>query len=95
MKAHPDTVLDLRNSILPMAMLELTTIFGEMKAGGIMEILVGDQETKTTLFKVLRAYPYELLELNEDNAVIVVKLKKGQQTAGQGHRFHGKACTLD
>lgn len=82
MKAHPDAVLDLRGSFIPVAMLEVTTIFSEMKDGGIMEILVGDQETKTNLFKVLRAYPYELLHLNESNSVFLVKLKKEQKKTG-------------
>jgi TusA-related sulfurtransferase len=82
LKAHPDAILDLRGSMIPVAMLEVTTIFSEMKAGGIMEILVGDQETKTNLFKVLRAYPHELLHLNENNSVCLVKLRKEQKKTG-------------
>jgi tRNA 2-thiouridine synthesizing protein A len=82
LKAHPDAILDLRGSFIPVAMLEVTTIFSEMKAGGIMEILVGDQETKANLFRVLRAYPYELLHVNESNSVFLVKLKKEQKKAG-------------
>jgi TusA-related sulfurtransferase len=78
LKAHADAILDLRGSIIPMAMLEFTRAFKEMKVGGIMDVLVGDRETKLNLFKVLRAYPYELLDLNENNSVYRVRLKKEQ-----------------
>jgi len=78
LKAHADAILDLRGSIIPVAMLEFTKAFSEMKVGGIMEILVGDRETKINLFKVLRAYSYELLDLNENNAVYRVRLRKEQ-----------------
>lgn len=79
LKAHADAILDLRGSIIPMAMLEFTRAFKEMKVGGIMDVLVGDRETKLNLFKVLRAYPYELLDLNEDDAVCRVRLRKEQE----------------
>jgi TusA-related sulfurtransferase len=79
LKTHADATLDLRGSIVPVAMLEFTRAFGEMKVGGIMEVLVGDRETKINLFKVLRAYPYELLDLHENNAVYRVRLRKEQK----------------
>jgi len=77
LKPHADAVLDLRGTILPIAMLQFTKVFGEMKPGSIMEVLVGDQETKINLFNVLKAYPYELLELTESETVYRVSLKKG------------------
>ena len=79
LKAHADATLDLRGSIIPMAMLEFTKAFKEMKVGGVLEVLVGDRETKLNLFKVLRAYPYELLDLNENNSVYRVRLRKEQE----------------
>ncbi|MBW2094038.1 MAG: sulfurtransferase TusA family protein [Deltaproteobacteria bacterium] len=89
MKAHADAILDLRGSIIPVAMLEFTKAFGEMKVGGIMEVLVGDRETKINLFKVLRAYPYELLDLNENNSVYRVRLRKEQdKRAGDTRSRH-------
>jgi TusA-related sulfurtransferase len=88
LKEHSDVILDLRGSIIPVAMLEVTRTFSEMETGGIMEILVGDHETKINLFKVLRAYPYELLDLNENNAVYRVRLRKEQKkiTGSPGDR---------
>ena len=79
MKAHVDAILDLQGSIVPVAMLEFTKAFSDMKVGGVMEVLVGDQETRTTLFKVLRAYPYELLDLDENNSVLRVRLRKEKE----------------
>jgi len=86
LKAHADAILDLRGSIIPVAMLEFTKAFSEMKVGGVMEVLVGDRETKLNLFKVLRAYPYELLDLNENNAVYRVRLRKEQKKMTGGTR---------
>ncbi len=79
MKTHPDAILDLRGSIIPVAMLEFSKAFSDMKAGGIMEILVGDQETEKNLFKVLRAYPYELVNLQERDSLYRVRLRKGEK----------------
>ena len=53
-----------------------------MNPGGIMEILVGDQETKLNLFKVLKAYPYELLELTKNDKIYRVKLKRVRKEKG-------------
>jgi TusA-related sulfurtransferase len=84
LKAHSDAILDLRGSIIPVAMLELTRAFSEMQVGGIMEIVVGDQETKTNLFKVLRAHPYTLLDQNETNSEYRVSLRKEQKKRIEG-----------
>ena len=76
MKETPDTTLDLRGTILPVAMLEFTKAFSEMDPEGVMEILMGDLETKEDLFRVLRAYPYELLDMVENETFFRIKLKR-------------------
>jgi TusA-related sulfurtransferase len=81
LKARPDAFLDLRGSIIPVAMLEFCKAFRDMRAGGMMEILVGDQETEKNLFKVLRAYPYELVNLQESDSLYRVRLRKGRKKA--------------
>lgn len=78
MKIHPEAILDLRGSIIPIAMLELTKSFTEVNEGETMEILFSDQETRETLFKVLKAYPYELLDINDGNEMYRVRIRKGQ-----------------
>lgn len=79
MKENSANILDLRGIILPVAMLEFAKAFREMKQDGVLEILVSDHETKVDLFKVLRAYPYELLDLVENDSICRVKLRKGQE----------------
>ena len=79
MNTNPDRILDLRGTITPLAMLEFTNAFSEMKRDGVMEILVGDSETKEDLFNVLRAYPYELLELVENETSIRMRLKRAAE----------------
>ncbi|MFZ0450653.1 MAG: sulfurtransferase TusA family protein [Desulfatiglandaceae bacterium] len=79
MKTHPDAILDLRGSFIPVAMLEFSKAFNDMTAGGIMEILVGDQETENNLFKVLRAYPHELVNVQESDSLYRVRLRKGRK----------------
>ena len=76
LKANGDMRVDLRGSIVPVAMLEFTRAFREMEAGSTLEILLGDRETKITLFKVLRAYPYELLDFHETESFYRVRLRK-------------------
>ncbi len=78
LKIHPEAILDLRGSIIPIAMLELTKSFNEVNEGETMEILFSDQETRETLFKVLKAYPYELLDMNDGNEMYRVRIRKGQ-----------------
>ena len=80
MKETPDTTLDLRGTILPVAMLEFTKAFSEMDPEWVMEILLGDLETKVGLFRVLRAYPYELIDLVEDETFIRIWLKRAAIT---------------
>jgi TusA-related sulfurtransferase len=89
LQENVENILDLRGTILPVAMLEFAKAFSEMKQDGIMEILLGDQETKEDLFKVLRAYPYELLDVAENDSLYRVTLRKGRkgnsgETEGRG-----------
>jgi TusA-related sulfurtransferase len=82
LKTHPEATLDLRGAIIPVAMLEMTHAFDNVEVGGIMEILVGDPETKASLFKVLRRFHYEILDISEDRAACRVRLRKRRDRIG-------------
>jgi TusA-related sulfurtransferase len=70
--------LDLRNLIIPFALLNATEAFRQMKSGETMEILVGDPDTKEDLLKVLPSSLYNLIEIRKEEFFYRVLLKKGR-----------------
>jgi TusA-related sulfurtransferase len=65
--------------IVPVTFLNITQALREIKPGESVEIIGSDPETKRDLFKILRTFPYELLNINENDEKTVyrVSLRKG------------------
>ena len=79
MKPKADHLLDLRGAISPITLLKVTQAFREMKPNEILEILVGDPDTRKDLFKVLPDLSYELItfeEMERENSVRVQMKKR-------------------
>ena len=79
MQSVVDRILDLRGMIVPVTLLSITQALREIKSGETIEIIGSDPETKRDLFKILRMFPYELLNINDDDEKTVyrVRLRKG------------------
>jgi TusA-related sulfurtransferase len=77
-KRSADHILDLRGAITPISLLKVTQTFREMKPEEILEILGSDPDTRRDLFKVLPAFSYELIiiEEMERDASFRVRMKK-------------------
>ncbi|GEM_PF-2756060 len=76
LKAAADEVLDLRDSIGPVALLEFTKVFRELLPNQVLEILVGDIDLKNDLFKVLKAFSYEIINIDEQETFCRIWLRK-------------------
>ena len=77
-RRNADHILDLRGAIPPISLLKVTQTFREMKPDQILEILGHDPDTRRDLFKVLPAFSYELIiiEEMERDASFRVQMKK-------------------
>jgi len=69
--------------IVPVTFLNITQALREIKPGETVEIIGSDPETKRDLFKILRTFSYELLNIkdNDENTVYRVRLRKGSPSA--------------
>ncbi len=79
MEKKPDHILDIRRSIPPISLLKVSQAFRAMKKQETIEILCGDIDTRTDIFKVLPPFSYELLlleELEEEDILFRVRMKK-------------------
>ena len=79
MEKKPDHILDIRRSIPPISLLKASQAFRAMKKRETIEILCGDIDTRTDLFKVLPPLSYELVlveELEEESTFFRVQMKK-------------------
>ena len=81
MEKKPDHILDLRGAIPPITLLKVSQVFREMKTQETLEILCRDPETRTDLFKIIPAFSYELIimEEMEDDSFFRVRMKKKGQ----------------
>ena len=70
-------ILDLRGMIVPVTLLNISQALREIKSGETVEIVGNDPETKRDLFKILRAFPYEVLNINDEKTVYRIRLRKG------------------
>ena len=61
MKKRGPYRLDLRGAIIPFTLLKVSQTFKMIDPGEILEILVGDAETRNDLFKILPDSSYELI----------------------------------
>ncbi len=77
MQSVVDHFLDLRGMIVPVTLLNISQTLREIKSGETIEIVGSDPETKRDLFKILRTFPYELLNINDEKTVYRVRLRKG------------------
>ena len=79
MEKKPDHILDIRRSIPPISLLKVSQAFRAMKKREIIEILCGDTDTRTDIFKVLPPLSYKLVlveELEEEGIFFRVQMKK-------------------
>jgi len=63
--------------IVPVTLLNISQALREIKSGETVEIVGNDPETKRDLFKILRAFPYEVLNINDEKTVYRIRLRKG------------------
>ena len=76
MQTAVDHILDLRGMILPVTLLNISQALREINSGETVEIVGSDPETKRDLFKVLRTFPYEVLNVRDEKTVYRVRLRK-------------------
>jgi TusA-related sulfurtransferase len=79
LKKKPDHILDIRGSIPPISLLKVSQAFRAMKKRETIEILCGDIDTRTDLFKVLPPLSYDLVlveELEAEGILFRVRMKK-------------------
>ena len=76
MTTVPDHILDLRGAIIPLTLLKISQEFREIQAGKTMEILVNDPDTRRDLFKILPAFSYKLMNLNDEGSFYRIRLIK-------------------
>jgi TusA-related sulfurtransferase len=77
MQSAVDHILDIRGMIVPVTLLNISQSLREIKPGETVEIVGSDPETKRDLFKILRAFPYELMNVSDEKTVYRVRLRKG------------------
>ena len=76
MKRKTDHFLDIRDSIVPYALLKASQAFREMKRGETMEILVSDPDARKDLFRILPSACYEVIKIKDGRAFHRILLKK-------------------
>lgn len=79
MKQKADHILDFRGSITDISLLKLVQTFREMRPDDVLEILGGNLDTRSDLFKVLPDDSYELIFLDvveEGENFYQIQLKK-------------------
>ena len=62
--------------INPAALLEFITAFRGLEVDQEMEVLIGNKELKTDLFKVLIGFSYKLIDISKQQDYWMVRLKK-------------------
>ena len=82
MQSVVDHILDLRGMIVPVTFLNISRSLRAIKSGETVEIVGSDPETKRDLFKILRTFPYELLNIDNDNNLYRIRLRKGRPEDG-------------
>ncbi len=76
MEPTKEHILDLRNIIAPLTFLKVTQEFEALKPGEILEILAKDQDTRKELFKVLKAFNYRLMGIEEERSFYRIRLMR-------------------
>lgn len=68
--------LDIQGVMVPISLLKITQAFREIKTGEILEILSDDPDTREDLFRVLKIFHYQLINIQEKNSSYCIQLKK-------------------
>ncbi len=76
MEPTKEHILDLRNIIAPVTFLKVTQELEALKPGEILEILAKDQDTRKNIFKVLKAFHYQLMEIEEERSFYRIRLMR-------------------
>ena len=76
MEPTKEHILDLRNIIAPLTFLKVTQEFEALKPGEILEILAKDHDTRKELFKVLKAFHYRLMGIEEERSFYRIRLMR-------------------
>ncbi len=76
MQTTTDHILDLRGMIVPVTLLNISRSLQDIPPGETVEIVGSDPETRRLFFKILRAFPFELLEVSDEQSGYRVRLRK-------------------
>ncbi len=73
-----DYILDFRETITSLALLKMTQVLREMNTEEILEIITGDSDARTDVFKVIPASACELIDMEFNPAAdcFRIQLKK-------------------
>jgi TusA-related sulfurtransferase len=63
--------------IIPVTFLKIAQTLRESDKGETVEIVGSDPETRRDLFKILKTFPYELLNIHDGQHFYRIRLRKG------------------
>lgn len=69
-------ILDLRDIIAPVTFLKVSQELEALKPGEILEILTKDPETRQELFKVLKPFHYQLMNIEKESSFYRIHLMR-------------------
>jgi len=78
---------DLRETIIPFSLLQITNHFKRMKPGEVMEIIASDASIVRDLKSILPELEYELIHmenLDEDRSDFLMRLKRKPSLQSKG-----------
>lgn len=67
---------DLRDAIIPFALLKVTQAFRDMNPGDILQIVGDDPKTRREMFKVLQTVNCTVIDTEEDGKYYCIYFKK-------------------
>ena len=76
MEHQIDHRLDMRGTLTPITLLKATQALREMMDGETMEVLVGDEDTREDLLKVLPSTFCRLMEIKEEPSFHRIRIRK-------------------
>ena len=76
LEPEKEHILDLRDIIAPVTFLKVTQKLESLKTGEILEILAKDPDTRKELFKVLKAFQYQLMGIEEERSFYRIRLMR-------------------
>ena len=78
MKPKADYILDFRQTITSFALLKMSQVLREMNRVEDLEIITGDADARTDVFKVIPAASCEVIdmEFNKEANFFLIRLKR-------------------